>query len=233
MEVMQTPTAENSLDQNVAIKQGSTVAALPLEHEVRLMLMQFILLIELLLYSQSASVNNKDLDQPLAECKGRWENRQLPKHYQDVLPEPPAALPPAPQLLTSECVLTTSPATIPASPSSDQPPNIYSPDRKLLKSTRNKFGLFQQYHAIRFPDHNPIKNIMRYDLMDASLDAFSGNLADSYHPYPNQLSFLLGEWYWNGGLKKMQSGFQDLIKIVRHPRFWPRSEEHTSELQSP
>ena len=50
MEVMQTPTAENSLDQNVAIKQGSAVAALPLEHEVRLMLMQFILLIELLLY---------------------------------------------------------------------------------------------------------------------------------------------------------------------------------------
>jgi hypothetical protein len=32
---------------------------------------------------------------------------------------------------------------------------------------------------------------------------------------------LLGEWYWNGKLKKTLSGFQDLIKIVRHPSFQP------------
>jgi len=64
--------------------------------------------------------------------------------------------------------------------------------------------------------------------MDASLDTFSGNPADSYHPYPNQSSFLLGEWYWNGGLKKTQSGFQDLIKIVGHPRFQPEDVSGTN-----
>ena len=165
-------------------------------------------------------MNDEDLDQPLAERRGRRENRQLPKRYRDILPEPPAALPPAPQPVMSECALTTSPATM-SSPSSEQPQNIRSCDTKLLKTTQNTFSLFRQYHATRFPDHDPNENITRDDLMVASPDAFSGNSADSYHPYPNQSSFLLGEWYWNGGLKKTQSGFQDLIKIVGHPRFRP------------
>jgi len=39
---MQSPTMENPPDQNVAIEQESTVVALALEHEVRLMLMQLI-----------------------------------------------------------------------------------------------------------------------------------------------------------------------------------------------
>jgi hypothetical protein len=173
----------------------------------------------LLHLSQSASVNGEDLDQPLAERRGRRENCQLPKRYQDILPAPPAALPPAPHpvTVTSECVPTASAATMQASPSSDQTPNIYSHVGKLLKSTRNKFGLFQQYHATCFPDHDPNENIMRDDLMDTSPGTFYP--PDSYHPYPNQSSFLLGEWYWTGGLKKTQSGFQDLIKIVGHPNF--------------
>ena len=42
-----------------------------------------------------------------------------------------------------------------------------------------------------------------------------------YYPYPNQSSFLLGEWYWNDGVKKSQSSFQNLTKIVGHPDFRP------------
>jgi hypothetical protein len=84
---------------------------------------------------------------------------------------------------------------------------------------QNKFGLFQQYHATRFPEHDPNENITREDLMDTSPNVFSSHPADPYYPYPGQSLFLLGEWYWNGGLKKMQSGFQDLIKIVGHPNF--------------
>jgi len=45
--------------------------------------------------------------------------------------------------------------------------------------------------------------------------------AKSYAPYPNQSSFLLGEWYWNDGEKKSQSSFQKLLKIVGHPDFRP------------
>jgi hypothetical protein len=38
-------------------------------------------------------------------------------------------------------------------------PNVYSCVRRLLKSTQNKFGMFQQYHATHFPDHDPNENI--------------------------------------------------------------------------
>jgi len=110
MEVMQSTTVESPPDQNEAVEQESNNVALAVEDE-------------------SASMNDEDLDQPLAEHRGRRENRQLPKRYRDVLPEPPAALPPAPQPVASECALTTSPATIPASPSSEseQPPECLFP----------------------------------------------------------------------------------------------------------
>ena len=106
-----------------------------------------------------------------------------------------------------ECVLNTSPDATPALPSSEQPLNVDSHVRKPLQSTRNKFGLFWQYHATCFPDHDSNENRMHDDLMDMTPDTFSGYLADGYQPYLNQTSFLLGKWYWNGGLKKMQSDF--------------------------
>jgi hypothetical protein len=93
-------------------------------------------------------MSDEGLDQPLAEHRGRRENRQLPKGYQDILPEPPVVLPPtpppAPQQVMLECALNTPPATSPGSPSPQQIPKIDSP--RLLKSTWNKFGLSQQYH---------------------------------------------------------------------------------------
>ena len=44
---------------------------------------------------------------------------------------------------------------------------------------------------------------------------------DLIHPYPNLSSFLLGEWYWNDGLKKSQSSFTNLLNIVGHPDYRP------------
>jgi hypothetical protein len=79
------------------------------------------------------------------------------------------------------------------------------------------FGLFRQYRATRFPEHDPDKNSTSDDLMDIAPDS----LSNSYHPYPTQSSFLLGEWYWNDGTKKSQSSFNNLLKIVGHPDFRP------------
>ena len=42
-----------------------------------------------------------------------------------------------------------------------------------------------------------------------------------YYPYANKSLFLLGEWYWNDGVKKLQLSFQNLIEIVGHPDFRP------------
>ena len=33
----------------------------------------------------------------------------------------------------------------------------------------------------------------------------------SHGPYPNISLFLLGEWYWNDGERKLQSSFQQLL----------------------
>ena len=44
----------------------------------------------------------EDLNQPLAEQRSCWEHCQLPKHYHDIVPEPPAALPPASTQVPSE-----------------------------------------------------------------------------------------------------------------------------------
>jgi len=90
-----------------------------------------------------------------------------------------------------------------------------SPVRKTLKSSCNMFGLFRQYYATGFPDHDPGEHIQLNDLHTST------SLVRDYSPYPNQSAFLLGEWYWNGGKKKSQSSFQNLIKIVGHPDFHP------------
>jgi Plavaka transposase len=149
----------------------------------------------------------EDLDRSLAQRRGRREHRQLPKRYRDVLPEPPAALPPA-SVLTGAQTPALSQASSP----------VLFPVRKILKSARNVFGLFRQHHAASFPDHDPNENIVSDDFIDSSLNTHQ---VETYHPYPNQSSFLLGEWYWNDGVQKSQSSFQNLLKIVGHPEFRP------------
>ena len=54
----------------------------------------------------------EDLDCSLAQRRGRREHRQLPKRYRDVLPEPPAALPPASALTAAQIGTVTSPPII-------------------------------------------------------------------------------------------------------------------------
>jgi len=151
-----------------------------------------------------------DIDRSIAERRVRREHRQLPKRYRDILPDPPAALPMPPQ--------------------SPQPPHVEPmvtsslvllPVRKILKSTRNAFGLFRQYYATHFPERDPDENLTLEDLMDTNSGISPQPPMNSYHPYPNRSSFLLGEWYWNDGSKKSQSSFKNLVEVVGDPAFRP------------
>ncbi|KIK37340.1 hypothetical protein CY34DRAFT_15768 [Suillus luteus UH-Slu-Lm8-n1] len=45
--------------------------------------------------------------------------------------------------------------------------------------------------------------------------------ANPFYPYPNQSSFLLGEWYWNGSLQKSQKSFRELLQIIGDAQFRP------------
>jgi hypothetical protein len=165
---------------------------------------------------ETTCAESQDLDQPLAERRVQRQNRQLPKRYRDIAPEPPTALLPASLQVVSDCPWV-DPKVIPAQPS----PVRISPVKRLLKSARNIFGLFRQYCAARFPDHDPDENIAPNDLIDTSLDSSCIPPRHDYYPYSNLSSFLLGEWYWNDGEKKSQSSFQNLVKIIGHPEFHP------------
>jgi hypothetical protein len=162
------------------------------------------------------TMDSEDQGQALAERRSRREHRQLPKRYRDIAPEPPAALPPPTQAVAEHAQVEQD-----VSRPSQQPPTHLSQVRMVFQSARNRFGLFQKYHAARFPDHDPAGNIRPHDLIDPSPEISSTIPVNNYDPYPNQSSFLLGEWYWNDGEKKSQSSFQNLLKIVGHPDFRP------------
>jgi hypothetical protein len=42
---------------------------------------------------------------------------------------------------------------------------------------------------------------------------------DTFHPHPNQSSFLLGDWFWAGGLQKSQKSFKELLWIIGDTEF--------------
>ena len=80
-----------------------------------------------------APMDDEDLNWSLAECRMHCVHCQMPKHYQDIAPEAPAMLPPSLQIMSE------------AEPGASRP--SASPARKILKSSRNIFGLFCQYYA--------------------------------------------------------------------------------------
>ena len=107
-----------------------------------------------------------------------------------------------------------------------KPSLIVARIKRILDSPCNIFSLFRKYHAGTFPDHDPDKNLTEKDLLrNMSIPE------DSFYPYPNASSFLLGDWYWNGGIKKSLSSFADLMKIVGHPEFQPEDIARTNWSQ--
>jgi hypothetical protein len=160
-------------------------------------------------------VDEDDLDEPLAQRRNRREQRRLPERYRNVEPEPPVPLP-----STSSQIL---PEFVQAEPDASQcpqqkPPIPLSQVKKILQSACDGFGLFRKYYATRLPGNDALPDSSSNSLIDASLPTLP---VDIYYPYPNQSSFLLGEWYWNDGEKKSRSSFQNLLQIVGHPSFRP------------
>ncbi|KAG0691487.1 hypothetical protein DFH29DRAFT_1010947 [Suillus ampliporus] len=56
--------------------------------------------------------------------------------------------------------------------------------------------------------------VIQHDTMEAP---------DTFHPYPNKSSFLLGDWFWNGGIQKSHKSFEELLRIIGDADF--RSED--------
>jgi Plavaka transposase len=54
------------------------------------------------------------------------------------------------------------------------------------------------------------------------------NQGNPFHPYPNENSWRIGDWYWNHGVKKSKKGFNGLMEIIASPDFRPEDLCHTN-----
>lgn len=177
---------------------------------------------------QNSQPENMELDEDmsLAERRPRRQNRQLPKRFRDILPEP----------LSRQPTASAMPADLPSNPS-PSPNGSNSSDgsfatrvSRMLRTPRNVFGLFRRYCSEHPPSHDPEENIDLSDLSDYAAGA-NGALPPQHsetnlYPFPNKSSFLLGEWYWNHGSQKSSKGFSELLNIVGNPDFLPEDVRH-------
>ena len=147
--------------------------------------------------------------------------RLLPLRYRDVLPEPLPHIRPVPPSPT----ITTTQSPIPL----DDPvqfPRASTASTGLthnfFATEPNKFGLSRHYSTVTPPSHDPEEHVTLEDLSNV-IESVSPDPAftETFSPYPNRNAFLLGDWYWNGGVQKSQANFQSLIDVVGDPAFSP------------
>jgi hypothetical protein len=103
-----------------------------------------------------------------------------------------------------------------------------------FKTLRNAFGLSWSYYSVQPPSHDPEEHLSLQDLCEpapsaSNVPAHAGveDLGKTFGPYPNENSFLLGDWYWNHGSQKSQKSFKELVDIITSPGFKPEDVRHT------
>ncbi|KAF9227536.1 hypothetical protein BS17DRAFT_793237 [Gyrodon lividus] len=155
---------------------------------------------------------------PLAQRRPQHLNCQPPLRFRDVLPEPPP-LPGSDPIPEANSVPSTSTLPIRTGQGSVPPPSS-----QIFKTNRNTFGLFCVYRMDSLPSHKPedsSSDTLPMPLHNRPPRTHNNRSNNSFYPYPNQNSLLLGDWYWNHGSQKSKRSFQQLIKIIGSPDFRP------------
>lgn len=95
----------------------------------------------------------------------------------------------------------------------------------LAQSLRNIFGISRQYSTPNFPSHDPEDHIELQSLLEVDSvrtdPSEQDELKNPFFPFPNENSFLLGNWYWNHGIQKTNESFRALVDIVGRVDFNP------------
>ncbi|KAG1796117.1 hypothetical protein EV424DRAFT_1334223, partial [Suillus variegatus] len=169
------------------------------------------------------SLHVVDDPRSLAERRPRHINRRLPARFRDILPQPPPIIEPA------------LPPTADLSPTSETSEPL-SCALCFFRTLPSVFGLSRRYHSDRLPTHDPeeLTTLENLTLTHSESDQDSSTPApvthnssietpDAFHPYPNKSSFLLGDWFWNGGIQKSHKSFKELLRIISDSEF--RSED--------
>lgn len=101
----------------------------------------------------------------------------------------------------------------------------YQPNRHQFTSSCNVFGLFRRYDIGDIPIHDSDSQLSVEQLSNFGHQTASSKSSPTYWPYPNRSAFLLGDWFWNGGVQKSLSSFDDLMSIITNQEF------NTADLQ--
>ncbi|KAG1748520.1 hypothetical protein EDD22DRAFT_958151 [Suillus occidentalis] len=149
------------------------------------------------------------------------------RQYNDILPQPPPSIP----FSQTAQQLEFDPPTNSADRSNATHTSSQAPP---FCTARNVFGLVCQFFSSTPPSHDPEEVIMLQDIsyVPVTTPAEQGILSEPqdkpFFPYPNQSSFELGNWYWNGSAQKSHQSFKELIGIVGGPDFDPNDVQSTS-----
>lgn len=135
-------------------------------------------------------------------------NRRLPKRFRDELPQPP------PPISEEQNV------GIASSPASETTQRTRSTIQHVFTSVKNAFGLFRRYQSTSPPTYDPDDQLTTDDL--SNIPSAHGSPTEAppdFYPYPNRSAFLIGDWFWNGGVNKSQASFNTLMDIIGDPEF--------------
>ena len=94
--------------------------------------------------------------------------------------------------------------------------------RQIYQTQPNSFGLFHCYDQETLPTHDPediSDDIMGSPPTIAQWFVSIHQVSQSIHPYPNEVSLRLGDWYWNQGNVKSKENFKQLVDIIGSPSF--------------
>lgn len=164
-----------------------------------------------------------------------------------MLPEPPKPLPPtdlhdtlAPSV--PNCALSVNfephtPSLPPGLDTDDSGPitvrtRLVTRIRQIYQTQPNSFGLFRCYDKENLPACDPedISDDIAGSQPAAQRFVTTPQVSDAenmFHPYPNEASLQLGDWYWNRGDLKSKESFKQLLDIIRSPSFSPDDVRNT------
>ena len=191
----------------------------------------------------SDTVQSEDGTLPLSLCRARRANRRLPKRFRDMLPEPLLPLYPqdaevllqvnAPGANSDSRPSTTTASATPSSPNqsflhADSRTHLAQlpPTQCIVPVTQKiSFGLFRLYNEGSVPTSGDPEDHSEIDPLPTRGQESASNL---FYPYPNENSWLIGDWYWNQGAQKSKQNFKKLVDIITSMNFRSEDLYHTS-----
>ena len=104
---------------------------------------------------------------------------------------------------------------------SAQPP---SQRYAVIPTEMNSFGLFRLYDEESIPSSNDPEdrsgaNPLPTPISETVVSQSLPRSMNPFYPYPNENSWRIGDWYWNGGAQKSKHSFKKLVEIITNADF--------------